>query len=223
MSAPGRVVTAAAVVFDFDGTIVDTEWPEFVTVRDEFRAHGLELELDEFRHVVGRADHPHWTQWLRDALGRDYDLDEVVQRRRVAHHRMIAEQPVRAGVVELLDRAAAAGVPVAVASSSPLDWVDRHLRERGLHRRFVAVVTRDHVVNAKPWPDLFLAAVAQLSVPPAHAVAIEDSHHGCTAAKDAGLACLVVPNPVTAGMDFSRADLVLDSLADATPGVLGLP
>jgi len=216
-------LTAQAIVFDFDGTIIDTEWPEFVTVQAEFRVHGLELELAEWQSVVGRADHPHWTAWLRTALGRDYDVDIVMERRRMEHHRLIASQPVRHGVLDLLDRAAAAGVPVAVASSSPSSWVEGHLAERGLTHHFVGVVSRDHVERAKPWPDLFEAAARLLGVDPASAVAIEDSHHGCTAAKDAGLACLVVPNPVTDGMDFSHADLVLDSLSDAGPGVLGLP
>lgn len=216
-------MNATAIVFDFDGTIVDTEWPEFVTVQAEFRAHGLELELSEWQAVVGRADHPHWTVWLRDALGREYDIDVVKERRRAEHHRLIAEQPVRHGVIELLERAASAAVPVAVASSSPSDWVEGHLAERGLDHHFEIVVTRDHVARAKPWPDLFDLAARALGVDPAAAVAIEDSHHGCTAAKDAGMRCLVVPNPVTSGMDFGRADLVLESLADATPGTLGLP
>lgn len=216
-------MTAHAIVFDFDGTIIDTEWPEFVTVQAEFRTHGIDLELREWQSVVGRADHRHWTEWLRDALGRDYDVDTVTERRRAEHHRLIAEQPVRSGVLELLDRAAGAGVPVAVASSSPSSWVEGHLDDRGLAAHFVAVVTRDDVERAKPWPDLFMAAARLLDVDPARAVAIEDSHHGCTAAKDAGMTCVVVPNPVTDGMDFGRADLVLGSLAEAQPGTLGLP
>ncbi|MGI9600379.1 MAG: HAD family hydrolase [Acidimicrobiales bacterium] len=216
-------MTAEAIVFDFDGTILDTEWPEFVTVREEFIAHGLQLDLADWQQVVGRADHRHWSDWLADELGRDYDRETVADRRRRAHHRLIAEQPVRDGVVDLLERAAAAGVPVAVASSSPFDWVDGHLRDRGLRGHFVGVVSRDHVERAKPWPDLFLAAAALLGVAPADAVAVEDSHHGCTAAKDAGMSCLVVPNRITATMDFSRADLVLDSLVHASPGTLGLP
>jgi len=216
-------MTAAALVFDFDGTIIDTEWPEFVTVRAEFRAHGLDLELAQWQGIVGRADHPHWTITLRHALGRDYDVEVVTERRRREHHRLIAEQPVRDGVTDLLERAASAGIPVAVASSSPLDWVSGHLRERGLADRFVGLITRDHVERAKPWPDLFLAAAELLGVEPHQAVAVEDSHHGCTAAKAAGMVCLVVPNPVTRSMDFAHADLVLESLADARSGVLGLP
>ena len=68
---------ARALVLDFDGTILDTEWSEYVTVRAEFEAHGLELPLEHWQQIVGRADHPHWNEWLRTALGRDYDVDTV--------------------------------------------------------------------------------------------------------------------------------------------------
>jgi beta-phosphoglucomutase-like phosphatase (HAD superfamily) len=77
-----------------------------------------------------------------------------------------------------------------------------------------AVRTRDDVVRTKPAPDLYLSAVAALGVAPREAVAFEDSANGIAAAKDAGLLCVAVPNALTAGMDLSRADVRLGSLAD---------
>jgi HAD superfamily hydrolase (TIGR01509 family) len=209
-------VTIDALIFDFDGLILDTEWPEFATVRDEFGEHGVELLLDDWRDIVGRADHRHWFDWLEEEVGRSLDRDAVIARRRARHHQLIAEQVILPGVAELLDEADAHDVPVAVASSSSHEWVSGHLDRMGLLDRFTAIRCRDHVERAKPFPDLFLAALAALDVDPERAVALEDSHHGCSAAKAAGLLCVVAPNEVTRGASFEHADLVVASLIDVS-------
>jgi HAD superfamily hydrolase (TIGR01509 family) len=213
-------VILEAVVFDFDGLILDTEVPEFVTVREEFENHGLELLLEDWQQIIGRADHPHWLDWLERDLGRPVDREVVRARRLEKHHALIAANDVLPGVEALLDQADELGVAAAVASSSTSSWVEGHLDRLGLLGRFAAVRTRDHVEHAKPWPDVFLAAVEALGVLPAHAVAFEDSFNGCAAAKAAGLACVVVPNEITRGLLFDAADLVTDSLADVDLTVL---
>ncbi len=207
-------MTLRAVVFDFDGLILDTEQPEFVTVQEEFLVHGVELRLEEWQPMLGRADHRHWLDWLEDVAEGPVDREVVRARRLVKHHALIHKQVIRPGVVGLLDQADALGMPAAVASSSTSQWVEGHLERLGVIDRFVAVRTRDHVEHAKPWPDLFLAAAAALDVDPTAAVTFEDSHNGCLAAKAAGMLCVVAPNDITRGQDFSVADLVVDSLAD---------
>jgi HAD superfamily hydrolase (TIGR01509 family) len=209
-------VSLRALVFDFDGLILDTETPEYVTVAEAYAEFGLDLSIDEWRGIVGTADHPHWTEMLGDALGRPYDVDDVRRRRVERHHALIAEEQVRPGVIELLDAAVDADLAVAVASSSPTDWVAGHLDRLGLRSRFASLHTRDHVARgrAKPAPDLFRLAVDHLDVAPGSAVALEDSPHGVTAASAAGLPVVAVPNRITEGGDFSAADLVVPSLAD---------
>jgi HAD superfamily hydrolase (TIGR01509 family) len=212
-----------ALVFDFDGLILDTELPEFVTVRDEFSAHGLELRLEDWQQIVGRADHPHWIDWIETELGRPVVDRELVRARRAAqHHAMISEQVVLPGVLALLEQAEADGLGLAVASSSPRSWVAGHLDRLGLHDRFAVIRTRDDVERAKPWPDLFTAAVDALGVAPAAAVAFEDSRNGSLAAKAAGLYCVVAPNEITRSQDFSHADQVVGSLAEVTVPALAL-
>ena len=204
----------AALVFDFDGLILDTEWSEFVTVQTEFHAHGVDLELDQWRHRVGRADNPHWSTWLAEVAEGPVDIDAVRARRLEAHHARIRQEEVLPGVVDLLDAAAAAGVPAAVASSSHTSWVEPHLERVGLLERFAVIRCCDHVALGKPAPDLYLAVADALGVDPARSVALEDSQHGSTAAHAAGFVCVVAPNAVTRVPEFPDADLVVDSLAD---------
>jgi HAD superfamily hydrolase (TIGR01509 family) len=205
-----------ALVFDFDGLILDTEWPEFSTVREEFAAHGVTLRLENWQSIVGRADHPHWFDWLQAEVDMPLDRSVVVERRRRRHHALIAEQPLRPGVLELIDTALASEIPLAVASSSSTTWVEGHLDRFGLLERFEVVRCRDQVARAKPDPELFASALAMIGASPERSVAFEDSHHGCSAAKAAGMFCVVVPNDVTRSQAFDHADLVVDSLADVS-------
>lgn len=206
-----------ALIFDFDGLILDTEVSEFTTVREAFADHGLELTLQAWQRRVGRADHAHWLDELEELYGRPLpDRDGVRQKRMQRHHAMIELEVIRPGVVELLAEAASLGVPAAVASSSSRGWVEGHLDRLGVLDRFLAVVTRDDVERAKPWPDLFLEACRRVGANPERSVAFEDSHNGSLAAKRAGLYCVVVPNDITRDHDFSHADLIMTTLADVS-------
>lgn len=202
-----------ALIFDFDGLIVDTEWPAFITAADECAAHGVELTLHTWQHRIGRGDNGPWTELLDGVVEARHHV-ALDERRRSRKNVLTDQQPVLPGVVELLDHATRRGLATAVASSSPSDWVRRHLERVGLTERFHAVRTRDDVARAKPWPDLFLAAAQALDVDPTRAIALEDSVHGVAAAKDAGMTCIAVPNRITAGGDFARADMVVSSLAE---------
>ncbi len=206
-------MTPRAVVFDFDGTIADTEWPVFVMTRDAFRAHGLDVTLDEWVDSIGRADNGTLADSVRDALGREPD-PQVIERARKQHHVTRTATPMLPGVAEVISAVEAAGLPMAIASSSPSIWVDAHLDRLEIRHKFDAIRTRDHVDRGKPFPDLFLAASEALAVEPSDIVAIEDSKHGCAAAKAAGMTCVVVPNRITRLAVPTDADLVLESLMD---------
>jgi HAD superfamily hydrolase (TIGR01509 family) len=207
-------VQVRALVFDFDGLILDTETCEFTSVQEEFEVHGVELPMDEWLEIVGRGDNRHWCDWLEEVVGEPVDRDVVIERRRVRHHALIAEQVLRPGVLDLLDEARRARVAVTVASSSPRAWVEGHLRRLGIREHFHAVRCVEDVAHAKPAPDLFLAALEAVGVVPSQAIAFEDSHNGSRAAKAAGIYTVVVPNDLTRQQTFDHVDLVLDSLAD---------
>lgn len=205
-----------ALVFDFDGLILDTEWPEYQSISEAFVEHGHDFPLDEWVHIVGTTSSPSWLDLLEATVGRPIDREAVRARRIERHHALIAEGDVLPGVVERLDEARERGLPVAIASSSPHSWVEGHLTRLDLVDRFGSFHCYDGSVPGKPAPDLYLAAVAALGAEPARTVAFEDSAHGVTAAKEAGLFTVAVPNRVTAGLDFSHADLVVSSLEQVT-------
>jgi HAD superfamily hydrolase (TIGR01509 family) len=209
-----------ALVFDFDGLMVDTEATSLQSWQELYAQHGQELPLDLWVTLIGTWDatfNP--TVYLEQRIGRELTAAEHAERysRELA---LAAQMPLMPGVLAHLDAADERGLPMAVASSSSRQWVEGHLAGHGLRERFACVLTRDDVTATKPDPELYLAAVACLGVAPGDALAYEDSAHGVTAAKDAGMWCVAVPGPLTAQSDFSRADRVLRTLADIVPARL---
>lgn len=215
MSLP---VSLDALLFDFDGLILDTESSEYHSVGLIFSEHGLVLDRSEWQRIIGTADHPHWSEMLEQALGRPLeDRDAVVVRHRERHRVTVAAETVRPGVADLLDAAAAEGVPAAVVSSSSASWVVDHLDRLGLRDRFAGVITRDDLdgdlTRTKPAPDLYLLAAERLAVAPDHCVVLEDSPNGVAAAVAAGMTVVAVPGPMTVGLDFAAAHHSVGSLA----------
>ncbi len=204
-----------ALVFDFDGVIIDTETPDYELWSEEFRAHGVELDRAMWSQIIGGSPDGFDVYGHLDTLtGGGVDVASIGRRRRQRYLEMVEASPLLPGVLDYLTQAEQLGLKVGVASSSNNDWVEGHLRRRDLLGYVDAVTTRDDVANVKPDPELFLTAVARLSSKPERAVAIEDSANGVTAAKRAGMFCVVVPNPMTRDLPIDHADLRLETLAD---------
>ncbi|HYJ79416.1 MAG TPA: HAD family hydrolase, partial [Longimicrobiaceae bacterium] len=200
----------------FDGLIFDSETHEFATVCELFTEHGVELTLEVWSQCVGREagffdPYAH----LEELTGRPLDRAALAGvRRRRFQERILAEGPIP-GVEEALRTARSLGLRVGLASSSTRRWVQGQLERLGLLEYFDCIRTSDDVERAKPEPDLYLSVLECLGVPPQRAVALEDSPNGALAARRAGLYCVVVPNPVTARLEFGEHDLRLDSLLQA--------
>ncbi len=210
-----------AVVFDFDGLILDTEYPIYRTANEIFLEHGVELSFDLWQGFIGRIDHPHWTEILAEELGRDVDRDELEARYHPRRRQLIDALPMQPGIIELVTDLAEHDVPMAVASSSSAEWVVGHVRRLGLFDRFAAVHSGDQVEHRKPAPDLYQLACRSLGVDPGRAVALEDSITGCQAAANAGMKVVAIPSEMTIGMDFSAADLVVESAFELDAALLG--
>ncbi len=204
-----------AIVFDFDGTIIDTEIHDYGCWAEIYTEHGVELPFAEWSGIVGTVNttfDPH--RLLEELTGRQFERTVLRTRRHQRLRALVEAEVLRPGVLPLIKTAHAAGIALGVASSGTRDWVEGHLTARGLRPYFGAVCTADDVAQVKPDPALYQLALARLGAEPQNAVAIEDSRHGMVAAKRAGMHCIVVPNPMTQEMDFTGADLLLPSLAE---------
>lgn len=205
-----------AVIFDFDGLILDTEEPVFRSWVEVYREHGAQLPFERWVEIVGSTTsgfHPQ--RHLEELLGRPLSK-EVLDRRIVRRTEFVHAKELLPGVLQHIEEARSRGLKLGVASSSTTGWVKGHLARLGILDRFHCLRCRDDVANVKPAPDLYLAVLECLGVAAAEAFAIEDSPNGITAAKQAGLRCVAIPNVITAGLDLSRADVVLSSLAEVS-------
>lgn len=203
-----------AIVFDFDGLVLDTETPEFRSWQDTFRDHGATLELESWAQIIGTAE-ANWNPYsaLEAAIRKPVDRVSVRLRRRARFAELMATEEIRPGVEEYLRDARSLGLKVAVASSSPRDWVTGYLAQHGIAGCFDVVKVADDVIRTKPDPEVYRCALDGLGVTAAEAMALEDSPNGVAAAKAAGLFCVAVPNELTGRLDLRTADLRITSLA----------
>ncbi len=210
-----------ALIFDFDGTILDTESPEFDVWQGVYARHGEVLEIAEWGKGIGTWDafdpHAHLERLTGSALDLDALRSEVRER---VHETIRALEPI-SGVQETIRAAQDRGLRLAVASSSSRDWVTEHLARLGLLDSFESLSTRYDVERVKPDPGLYLHALTRLHLDPAQALAIEDSPNGAKAALAAGIRTLVVPNPVTRTLEFPSGATRLERLdADVLDEIL---
>lgn len=207
--------TFAAVVFDFDGLILDTESAEFQSWQELFTDHGVPIPIETWNNWIGTAaDTFDPIGYLEEQTGRPLEKDGLRRRWRQRFLDVLAGYQVRPGVEEYLTTAREMGLRIGLASSSSRSWVEGHLTRHGLIDRFETICTADDVEKVKPDPALYRLAVTNLGVAPAAAIAFEDSPNGAKAARAAGLRCVIVPNPLTRQFQFPPVDLRLESMAE---------
>jgi HAD superfamily hydrolase (TIGR01509 family) len=200
-----------ALIFDFDGLIVDTEKPGFDSWNELYAGFGQKLTLDDWRGATGYVGGFDPGVHLEGLLGRKLDWENLVPRRDDRNWELTLTQGVLPGIRELMLAAVSAGIPIGVASNSGFGWVNDGLERLGLRDLVGAIVTRDMVLNPKPAPDVYLKAAETLQVSPIRSVALEDSEPGCRAAKAAGMRAVVIPNQFSERQDLSVADLIVPS------------
>lgn len=205
-----------ALIFDFDGLIVDTESAGFESWRRIYAEYGHELSLERWQGAIGSQHGFDALEHLYSLTGGAFDRAAMRQRREQLKAELSAPQPLLPGVRAILAEAAVLGLPRAIASSSNRAWVVGWLRHHAIEGSFQCIRTAEDVPVTKPAPDLFLAAASCLKVEPARCLVFEDSANGILAARAAGMRCVAVPGPLTRHLALPRADLLLASL-DALP------
>jgi len=212
------MVVIRALVFDFDGLILETETPAYQAWVEVYREFGHELPKELWLDYIGREGG--WFDaltYLEGLVGPRDDRDAIQARRDARKSELVMAVAESAGLRALLTDARSRGLRLAVCSSSTPKWVLGHLERLDLRAYFDHVQCRDRPeLRAKPAPDLFLAACAGLGLRPDEAIAFEDSRNGMLAAQAAGMRCVVVPNELTVAMDLAGADHRFESLADVS-------
>ncbi len=214
-----------AVIFDMDGLLVDTETLSY-RAWVALLAHDYGVTLSEADHalMVGTSGLGSW-QIVRDRFNLALDLPADYPRLRAAREEFYlklldAGVTPMPGALDLVRACRAAGLRIAIASSSPLAQIERVVAQLGLAPLFDALASGHEVPESKPDPAIYRLACARLGVAPEVAVAIEDSGPGVASARAAGLRCLAVPNAYTLAHDFSGASAIVQSLERVTPADL---
>jgi HAD superfamily hydrolase (TIGR01509 family) len=173
--------------------------------------------VDDWQTTIGTDSvFDPWSE-LELRLGRRID-PALNHQRRARRDELLAVHQVRPGILAWLEEASNMGVPIAVASSSPAEWVESHLMRLGLRAAFRTVVCAGGPVPPKPDPACYRLGCEDLAADPMRSVAVEDSAHGVAAARAAGLYTVAVPHALTANLDLSSADRVVESLELLTLG-----
>lgn len=209
----------AGVIFDLDGVIIDSESLQHEAYNRVLERYGIRVDVA----VYGR-------EWIARGRGPEYAVktfslpigpDELRRLKDPVYHALLREKVALVpGAREALARLGEV-FPLALATNSNAADTDFVLDRFQLRGYFTAVVTREQYRVAKPAPDAFRAATAALALPPARCVVIEDAYKGVVAADDAGCRCIAVPRTYTLGNDFSRADVIVGSLDEATVELIG--
>jgi HAD superfamily hydrolase (TIGR01509 family) len=207
-----------ALVWDFDGLVMDTESALIEAYATVHARHGVAFDRELFLRNVGQADYS-FDPW--HGFAKWADRAALEQERRKLNREIDRTLPILPGVTALLDAARAASLQLGMASNSTHLHVDSHLKRLGFLERFAVVACREDAPSPKPEPDLYRLVLNRLGVASREAIAFEDSHTGSLAAKRAGLWVVAVPGAATRHHDFDHADLRLRSLADcALPDLL---
>jgi HAD superfamily hydrolase (TIGR01509 family) len=214
----------AAVVFDFDGIILDSETPEYEAHRLIYERAGLTLTPGEWCDQIGIWSEGYEDRWFttlceRAAAPPFADREAFQAEKSRLFQQLVSPEPMR-GIRELLGALEAASIPAAVASSSPSRWVVPALERLGLASRFGAIVTGSDVARRKPAPDGYLEATRRLGADPRRSIAVEDSAPGIAAARAAGMKAIAIPHWLTSAHDLSAADLRVEHAGELTVAAL---
>ncbi len=203
------------IIFDFDGTIIDTESVVFTGWDTVYREYNQVVPHELLRSIVGTSDvtfRP--AEYLIQKAGLSIDPGIIYNHESEIEAAILENTPPLPGVIDYLQTAQQLGIKLAIASSSSRDWVMTHLNRMKLDRYFEAIATKEEVQLTKPYPYLYEVALKKLGLFPYQVIAIEDSPFGITSAKAAGIFTVAIPNEITKVMKMDHADMTLTSLAE---------
>jgi pseudouridine-5'-monophosphatase len=211
------------VIFDLDGTLLDTESLYTEAAQRIVGRFGKAYGWDIKQHTMGGAPLA-GARYVVSALGLPLTPEAYLAEREAIMDVLCEDVPACAGAVALVEALHARGVPLAIGTSGPRTLTTLKLRPHPFKARMRAIVCSDDpgITDAKPAPDIFLAAARALSADPADCLVIEDTPKGLEAALRAGMRAIVVPDRHMLHADYTGAARVVASLEELTLAWLGL-
>jgi HAD superfamily hydrolase (TIGR01509 family) len=201
------------IIFDFDGTILDSESSTFQAWAEIYKRYNCTLPLDQWMKIIGTTEiYFDPVTYLEEKTKQKLDRNALIAEQAERDRSLLRETGILPGVMDYLISAKKLGLKLGIASSSSSEWVVGHLTERNLISYFDTIVTGEQVSKTKPFPYVFEKAVKDMQLFPYQVLAIEDSALGVTAAKAASIFTIAVPNKMTSNSHFGHADMVLPSL-----------
>jgi beta-phosphoglucomutase len=202
-----------AVLWDLDGTLIDSEQYHWLAWRDTMAAEGVPLTHPQFLKTFGLRNDAIIPQWIPGATNEQ--IDRIADDKERLYRRLVREGGLAPlpGAAEWTQRLSNEGWRQAIASSAPRENIDAVLAVIGLGSVFQAVVSAEDVTLGKPDPQVFLTAASRLSSAPARSIVVEDAPAGVEAARRAGMPSIGVSRNGTR----LPADLAVESLADLPP------
>lgn len=203
-----------ALVFDFDGVIVDTEMEWYNLYKDWLKNnYNYDLKMSDYQVCVG-ANSASLFEFIKKELGADVPIEEFEKKSVNLYIERTNKLPLMNGVKELVISAKKEGMKLAIATSAMRKKPETQLKRLGLYQCFDAFSTAELVKNIKPEPDLFVKAAEMLGCKTHECLAIEDSLNGLIAAQRANMPCLIVPNEITNHCEFKGYFMRITSLKD---------
>jgi len=205
-----------AIIFDMDGTLVDTEPFNTEIERRQFSLNNLKISDEEHQKYLGVASDAMWREITfnhQTALS----VDELIDQNHTESLRYFSELeqiPVMPHLVDLLEKLQGKNFEMAVASSSTPEIIDLILTKTDLKKYFRVIVSAQEAGKSKPEPDVFLLAAKKLGIDPANCLVVEDSPNGIKSAKAAGMICVAYEGPGANSLKLQEADSIIQDYSE---------
>lgn len=202
-----------AVIFDFDGLIVDTESVWYESFHDVMQRYGVNFTIQEYKEYLG-TDGTRLFEAMCSRANHQLTVDVLLKEARKSYCGIMEDMDLREGVYEYLIDAKKMGLKIGLASGSEETAIVPYLKRYKIYDFFEVIKTKNDVKRIKPDPELYRKAIADLGITKEEVFSFEDSVHGLTAAVAAGVKCVVVPNPMIKDFHFENYAYKISSMGD---------
>lgn len=204
-----------AFIFDMDGVIIDSEPIHNKVVKEVLLENNIVVDDEEFNKLIGMTSTSVFSYFI-DKHHLSYTPEEMTNNHMNFFKKYIVDHNLKPidGICPLLEQLQKANIPLAIASSSPLNVIEFVVKTFNIDKYFKFLISGEDILHSKPAPDIYLKTAKKLQVNPKDCVVLEDSKNGSIAAKDAGMYCIGFANPNSGNQDLSRSDIIIKQISD---------